>query len=175
MRTPTAKSLRIAHGDIWKYHEKGAWAVITTNTQTKRTGEAVMGRGIALQASQRFPDLALRYGAYLLDPDPQAPPPDLPWLVPEHRLVLFPTKIDWRDPSKLELIKENLAFFTQELWRAWVDAALDRPVNSGPYVAFPPLGCGNGGLDWTTQVRPLMEQYLGHSDRYVAVIPDGWE
>lgn len=29
-------------------------------------------------------------------------------------------------------------------------------------VAFPLLGCGNGGLDWDRQVRPLMETYLQH-------------
>jgi hypothetical protein len=28
-------------------------------------------------------------------------------------------------------------------------------------ISFPLLGCGNGELDWDTQVRPIMEEHLG--------------
>ena len=47
-------------GDIWDYHKQGHWIVITTNGTVKSNGEAVMGRGIALQARAKFiqhPDL----------------------------------------------------------------------------------------------------------------------
>lgn len=67
-----------------------------------------------------------------------------------HKWVLnFPTKKHWRNPSKLEYIEAGLTAFV----RGYAD-------NSITSVAFPPLGCGNGELDWEHQVRPLMERYL---------------
>ena len=57
--------MREVVGDIWDYHAKGHWVGITTNAVTKENGEAVMGRGIALQAAQRFPLLARQLGAKL--------------------------------------------------------------------------------------------------------------
>ena len=49
-------------GDIWDYHDQGHWIVITTNGIVKSNGEAVMGKGIALQAKQRYPDLPKELG-----------------------------------------------------------------------------------------------------------------
>jgi len=37
-------------GNIWNYYNKGNWIVITTNGTIKKNGEAVMGRGVALEA-----------------------------------------------------------------------------------------------------------------------------
>jgi len=63
-------------------------------------------------------------------------------------ILNFPTKLHWRDPSRLEWIVEGLKWFVAnyELLR----------ITS---IAFPRLGCGNGGLDWPT-VRSLMLHYL---------------
>ncbi|KKK48761.1 hypothetical protein LCGC14_3141900, partial [marine sediment metagenome] len=44
-------------GNIWNFHEQGHWIVITTNGTVKANGEAVMGRGVALQAKRKFPAL----------------------------------------------------------------------------------------------------------------------
>ena len=68
----------------------------------------------------------------------------------EHKWVLnFPTKTDWRQPSRPEYIEAGLQKFadTYHVYR----------ITS---ISFPMLGCGNGELDWETQVQPLMEQYL---------------
>ena len=61
----------------------------------------------------------------------------------------FPTKAHWRSPSKTEYIRAGL----QKLVATYQDRGIDS-------ISFPLLGCGNGGLDFDTQVRPLMEQYL---------------
>jgi O-acetyl-ADP-ribose deacetylase (regulator of RNase III) len=64
-------------------------------------------------------------------------------------IINFPTKKHWRQPSKLDWIKEglvNLCGVIQE-----------KGIRS---IAIPPLGAGNGGLDWN-EVRPLMENALG--------------
>ena len=64
-------------------------------------------------------------------------------------IVNFPTKKHWRSPSQLSYIEEGL--------RTFVAIYQQEGIAS---VSFPQLGCGNGGLDWSSQVRPLMERYL---------------
>lgn len=49
-------------GNIWKYHERGCWIVITTNGDVKQDGSNVMGRGIALQAKKQYPLLPFTLG-----------------------------------------------------------------------------------------------------------------
>lgn len=66
-------------------------------------------------------------------------------------ILAFPTKRHYRDRSRLEDIEAGLQRFSEEY------ANLD--ITS---VAFPALGCGLGGLDYTHQVRPLMIKYLAH-------------
>lgn len=60
----------------------------------------------------------------------------------------FPTKISWRDPSDLKLIENGLLKFRNNYKSKGITS-----------IAFPKLGCGNGGLDWNN-VRTLMERYL---------------
>jgi uncharacterized protein YwgA len=58
--------------------------------------------------------------------------------------VNFPTKDHWRSPSRLADIERGLDYF--------VNHYADWGVYS---IAFPPLGCGNGGLEWS-EVGPLL-------------------
>ena len=60
----------------------------------------------------------------------------------------FPTKVHWRNPSKLEWVEQGLAKF--------VSAYPEQGITE---ISFPQLGCGNGNLEWN-DVRPLMEHYL---------------
>jgi hypothetical protein len=64
-------------------------------------------------------------------------------------IINFPTKKHWRQPSKLEWIVEGL----NDLRRV----IQDRSIRS---IALPPLGAGNGGLDWS-EVRPEVQRVLG--------------
>ena len=64
-------------------------------------------------------------------------------------IINFPTKAHWRYPSKLDWIKSGL----QDLRRV----IQEKGIKS---IALPPLGSGNGGLDWRA-VRPLIESVLG--------------
>jgi hypothetical protein len=66
------------------------------------------------------------------------------------RLIInFPTKAHWRSRSKLSDIKAGL--------RTLRTLISEQNI---PSIAIPPLGCGNGGLDWT-EVRPLIVEALG--------------
>ncbi len=63
-------------------------------------------------------------------------------------IINFPTKQHWRNPSKLEFVREGLEDFVCVL-----------KANNIRSVALPALGCGTGGLEWTP-VRELLEASL---------------
>ncbi len=108
----------------------------------------VMGKGLALQFKSRYPEMFAYYQrmcrGQLLDVGKLCL-----WKSPEKWILLFPTKKHWRDPSKLEYIESGLRKLAENYERLRIES-----------VAFPKLGCGNGGLEWD-DVKPLMEKYLG--------------
>ncbi len=109
----------------------------------------VMGKGIAKDFKTIYPEMFKQYQE--LCEKKQFDVGQL-WLYKtEHKWVLnFPTKKHWRQPSRPEYIEAGLQKFadTYHVYR----------ITS---ISFPMLGCGNGELDWETQVHPLMEKYLG--------------
>lgn len=108
----------------------------------------VMGAGLALAFRQRYPAMFAEYRRMCLRGRLRPGALHI-WRGPEKTIVNLPTKADWRLPSRLEYIEAGLAAFSAT-WREY-------GISS---VSFPRLGCGRGGLDWESQVRPLMERYL---------------
>jgi O-acetyl-ADP-ribose deacetylase (regulator of RNase III) len=111
----------------------------------------VMGKGIALMFKEAFPEnfrayeeackrKEIRVGHMFVTENLSLDGPR--WI------VNFPTKKHWRQPSKLEWVIEGL----QDLRRV----VQERGIRS---IALPPLGCGNGGLEWR-DVRPEIERAL---------------
>ena len=107
----------------------------------------VMGKGLALSFKQRYPRM---FEQYKMMCEKHLLTIGKLMLVYEadHWLLLFPTKENWRNPSKLEYIEKGLMKFVQTY--------AEKNITS---IAFPRLGCGNGELDWN-DVKPLMERYL---------------
>ena len=64
-------------------------------------------------------------------------------------ILNFPTKKHQRNASKIEYVEEGLKKF--------VATYQEKGITS---ISFPQLGCGNGGLDWEKQFKPLIEKYL---------------
>lgn len=108
----------------------------------------VMGKGIAKQFKAFFPDMFTQYrglcerGEFRIGQL---------WLYKTaHKWILnFPTKTDWRQPSRVDYIESGL--------KKLVASAGELGIHS---IAFPALGCGNGELSWDNIVRPMMEKYL---------------
>ena len=71
-------------------------------------------------------------------------------LVKPNYIINFSTKDHWRCKSRIEFIHAGL----QDL----VATVTHLGIRS---IAIPPLGCGNGGLDWK-DVRPLIERAFAH-------------
>jgi O-acetyl-ADP-ribose deacetylase (regulator of RNase III) len=110
----------------------------------------VMGKGIALQFRQAYPEMyrtyeqACKNGEVRLG---EVQAYDLGGLVGGPRWIInFPTKGHWRAGSRLADIERGLANLVAKV----------RELNIRS-IALPPLGCGNGGLDWN-MVRPRIEE-----------------
>ena len=131
--------IRYIEGDIFK--SPAQVIVNTVNTV------GIMGKGIALEFKKRYPDMfqayrdicdrrKLKIGSLML------------YYEPDHWILLFPTKENWRNPSRMEFIEAGLAKFCRTY--------AEKGITS---IAFPKLGCGNGELNWS-EVQPVMEKYL---------------
>lgn len=101
----------------------------------------VMGRGLAAEFRMRYPEMfkwyqeECRQGRILTGFV-------YPW---EKKVMLFPTKNDWRYKSKY----------------IWIEQGLMCMKEYFPYSSFalPRLGCGLGGLEWL-RVKDLIEKHL---------------
>jgi O-acetyl-ADP-ribose deacetylase (regulator of RNase III) len=122
----------------------------------------VMGKGIALMFKERFPKNYEAYAAACKAGEVKVGRmfvSSVDELNNDTRWVInFPTKKHWRQPTKLEWVREGLA--------ALRDVILEKHIRS---IAIPPLGCGNGGLDWA-DVRPLIEEALGDLDSVDVIV-----
>jgi O-acetyl-ADP-ribose deacetylase (regulator of RNase III) len=113
----------------------------------------VMGKGIALQFKEAFPMNFKLYAAACKRKELQ---PGKLLVVKEQTLqgekiiINFPTKTEWYMKSKYEYVEEGL----KELVRVIDEYKIES-------IAIPPLGCGNGGLQWD-KVKDIIEKYLGH-------------
>lgn len=112
----------------------------------------VMGRGVALQFKNAFPENFKAYAAACKRLEVQ---PGRMFVFETGRLtspryiINFPTKRHWRGKSRIEDIDEGL--------KALQVVIRERQICS---VALPPLGSGLGGLNWK-RVRPRIEAALG--------------
>ena len=135
-------------GDIWDYHDKGHWIVIPTNGSIREDGACVMGRGVALQAKQRFPNLPHQLGELIRERGNRL------FAFPKYRIITYPVKHNWREKADIVLIEKSCQSLAQ---------------SSGPEFCMVRPGCGNGRLNWK-DVKPILEKYL--DDRFVVVNPD---
>ena len=110
----------------------------------------VMGKGLALEYKRKYPNMFNVYKKHCVEGSLKIGTLMFYRSVDSDKIICnFPTKIHWRNPSKLSYIESGLRAFT-EFYTEW-------NITS---VSFPKLGCGLGGLNWEFEVRPLMEHYL---------------
>lgn len=108
----------------------------------------IMGKGVALEFKKRFPAM---HADYVQRCERKAVRLGEPYLYEDlsgTKIINFPTKDHWRSPSRLQDIERGLDFLVHHIdeWK----------VRS---IALPPLGCGNGGLEWV-EIGPLVYRKL---------------
>ncbi len=121
----------------------------------------IMGKGIALMFKEHFPENFAAYARACEAGEVRTGH----MFVTENKslfgprwIINFPTKTHWKTKTKIEWVRDGL--------KDLVRVIRDRNIRS---IAIPPLGCGNGGLDWK-DVRPIIDQALADLDDVSVVI-----
>jgi O-acetyl-ADP-ribose deacetylase (regulator of RNase III) len=136
--------IRVLVGDL--FASKAQTLVNTVNCV------GVMGKGVALEFKNRFPDMYEDYvqlckaGRVRLGEPYLFLRTALPWI------LNFPTKDHWRSVARLQDIVQGLQYLEQHC-REWEITSL----------AVPPLGCGQGQLEWRV-VGPTLYRHLQRLD-----------
>lgn len=132
--------IRYENGDLLQ--SQSAALVNAVNCQ------GVMGKGIAYQFKEKFPKNfevyknACKNGQFKIG--------DVLIVSENNKLIVnFPTKDTWKRKSLYEYITIGLDVLKKEI--------ISRKITS---ISIPPLGCGNGGLEWT-RVESLIIEVLG--------------
>lgn len=135
----------IFYGDLLESHQDAL--MIPVNCV------GTMGAGLALQAKQKWPQLDAIYrsicGQAILRPGKPAIARFYNDDQPDQIAILFPTKDDWRNPSRIDFIFDGLEALP----------ALLAHEHGTHTISVPALGCGLGGLRWK-DVQPILEEKL---------------
>lgn len=113
----------------------------------------VMGRGIALQFKNAFPENFKTYSNACKRKEVEPGRMfvfETGKLVNPRYIINFPTKRHWRGKSRIEDVESGL--------KALRKIIKEKNIHS---IAIPPLGSGLGGLNWT-DVRPRIEKALSN-------------
>jgi hypothetical protein len=175
--------------DIWKHLDEYDALCITINGFVTQNFEAVMGRGIALQACERFPDLKKYVGQKLLEKDPESPLVDYSEWSKDCNFITFQVKPasviaaadlsnvvkHWRSKvrpngyvpgfaaiaNKELIVKSCLSLYSLIESLSYVTIKNDgiTPLLSRRRIALPKPGCGAGELSWE-EIEPLIEPLL---------------
>lgn len=128
------------------------WKILVNTVNT----QGIMGKGVALETKKRFPEImssyknacrrGMRGGDIHIYP------------TGNQYIVNFATKEDWRNPSTYEWIQKGLYNL-----KNWLDK-----LSEAQKVVLPPLGCGNGGLDFK-KVKKMIEKTFKNSKHEIVV------
>jgi len=108
----------------------------------------VMGKGIAAEFKKIYPQMFKEYKKLCENKELDIGKLHL-YKTSNKWILNFPTKKHWRSPSTIEYIEKGLQTLVKEANYLQLSD-----------IAMPKLGCGNGGLDWETEVKPIVEKYL---------------
>jgi O-acetyl-ADP-ribose deacetylase (regulator of RNase III) len=161
-------------GNIWKLAGDLGIVVITTNGFVKKNGACVMGKGIAAQAKQRFPDLEFKLGFYILKYG------NRPFIL-GHNVVSFPVKPVGRLHCGFDIMVVSHMrgkFRPEDTVPGWACTADPIIITNScrnlvqmadkfgwKEIYMPRPGCGAGELKWD-DIRPILLTEL-LDDRFI--------
>ena len=132
--------IKYTQGDI--FDSKCQAIINTVNCEGK------MGKGLAYQFKKKFPEMEQDYVKVCEHGELY---PGKLHIYQENKILIinFPTKNKWREKSKIEYIINGLKKLKEEI--------VKRDIKS---VAIPPLGAGNGGLNWNEVKSEINRELL---------------
>lgn len=140
--------MKIIVGDLW---EQTGYIVVPINLTVNKYGQAVMGKGVAKQCTDRYKGMAEYVGSYI-NPSQPAPIYD-----DVYKLIFLPVKHRWQDQADIGLITDMVN-------------SLSEMHYSAKQAFLPLLGCGFGELK-PLSVLTVLAEYL--DDRFTLVVKDG--
>jgi hypothetical protein len=137
-------------GDFWRI--PADLRCITTNGALRINGNAIMGRGVALEARKRYHEIETILGSFISKYGNHV-------FYLGYNLISFPTKYHWKQDSDIQLIRRS----AQELVYLLKDNKSKRVLLTRP-------GCGNGNLNWP-DVRNVIQDILV-DNKFIVVYQD---
>jgi hypothetical protein len=160
-------------GDIWEFAKNGEVICIPTNGYLTKHGIGVMGKGLALQAKHRYPDIPINLGRHL-----QTRGNTVGWiLLHPIRIIAVPVKpirmILSHESDRSKIIDSVRLMYAigsavpgfhckadPKIIRQSLNELLMFMIkNSLNSVMLPLLGCGAGGLDYKKDLLPILNEY----------------
>ncbi len=139
--------MQILKCNLFEVCKSGDAICVTTNAIIKKDGKLVMGAGVAKDFKNKIPNIDVTLGKYV----------SLYGNRVFHILLKsgihvfsFPTKHNWRNKSDLDLIEQSCIQLKELVTKFKISGK----------IYLPAPGCSNGGLDWETEVKPIIEKYL---------------
>jgi hypothetical protein len=149
--------------EVWRRAGPLGWVVIPTNIGYTKQGVAVMGRGIAKEASLRFVNLAVEYGDFCLKYKERTPVA-VTRVIGHHggaNILTFPVQpyysqaphLSWRQPADIKLVERSC----QQL------AAMLPEYKESLRIYIGDVGTANGLT--VGPVRELIQRFFGEDER----------
>lgn len=170
--------MKIQKIDLFSFIGTADAICITTNCYVKKDGTAVMGRGVALEAAQRWPELPGILGDKLRTSGGSVY--EL-MIVNNTAILAFPVKLKGAyKPSTEQILPHMRKYFEGKDfvpgYALYADINLIKrsafqlrylaDMKGWKTIALPMPGCGNGGLKWE-DVKPVVEEFF--DDRFIIV------
>lgn len=143
-------NIKRANVSIFNGWRAGAFLVNPVNTV------GIMGKGLALQFKKEKPTHFDKYKSLCENNQMIL---GKVWIDEENKIIAFPTKADWRSKSKEWVIQEGLK-----------DLHIKVKEKGIKKIYIPKIGCGLGGLDYESQVKPLILKEFSGSEINVVIV-----
>jgi len=132
----------------------------------------VMGAGLAKQFADVCPKAKAKHADLVRWGGIKIGEPSMSYGLYSRPVIWFPTKRDWRDPSKLEWITKGLDCLSGLIhriyecpWHRYSGGHTAEGMRQDG-IAMPALGCGLGGLEWNPVAMAIR--------KFSVSLPDGW-
>jgi len=122
--------------------------------------KGVMGKGLALEMKQRFPDNFKFYKSFCSSSNPKGGdllfyyPKVEDYLKGDRCIINFCTKEDWRKPSKIDWIEKGLAQLVVDIINIFPNNEYPSPL-----LAVPLIECGQGGLNREKVIEVIRDKF----------------
>jgi hypothetical protein len=136
----------LERGNMWDVWGNTSLFLITTNPITRKDGAAVMGRGIALEAAKKYPEIQRSFGQLLQESDSSREMCNWICTIDGQKVGYFMVKNHWAAPADLGIIERSVYSLLD-----WIDDDVLGRID----LNFP--GIGNGSLP-RRDVLPLIQK-----------------